>query len=162
MYNKGGKGGKISKGDFNMCCGVVLFTPFVLQVLLSLRASLLIIPCLISPLSREQLSCHLHAPTHYSHSSDPQSSLTLAKGDVVKIHVGAHIDGFASISAETIIVGATSEEPATGRRADVVKAAWHAAELAMRLIKTENKNWAVTEGVNKIVSAWNCKAVEGM
>ncbi|GJJ08582.1 hypothetical protein Clacol_002801 [Clathrus columnatus] len=111
VYNKGGKGGKISKGI---------------------------------------------------ELSDPQSSLILAKDDVVKIHLGAHIDGFASISAETIIVGATEQEPATGRRADVVKAAWHAAELAMRLIKVDNKNWGVTENVNKIVSAWDCKAVEGM
>lgn len=94
-------------------------------------------------------------------SSDPQSSLTLAKDDVVKLHLGAHIDGFASISAETIIVGASEQEPATGRRADVVKAAWHAAELAMRLVKVENKNWAVTEGVSKVISAWDCKAVEG-
>lgn len=95
------------------------------------------------------------------HSSDQQSSLTLAKHDVVKIHLGAHIDGFASISAETIIVGATEQDPATGRRADVVKAAWHAAELAQRLIKIDNKNWAVTEGVNKITAVWDCKAVEG-
>lgn len=94
-------------------------------------------------------------------SSDQQSSLTLAKHDVVKIHLGAHIDGFASISAETIVVGATDQDPTTGRRADVVKAAWHAAELAQRLIKVGNKNWAVTEGVNKVVGAWDCKAVEG-
>ena len=86
----------------------------------------------------------------------------MAKDDVVKIHLGAHIDGFASISAETIVVGATEKEPVTGRRADAIKAAWHAAELAMRLVKVDNKNWAVTEGVNKIVSAWDCKAVEGM
>lgn len=72
------------------------------------------------------------------------------------------IDGFASISAETIIVGATEQEPATGRRADVVKAAWHAAELAMRLVRVDNKNWTITENVNKIVSAWGCKAVEGI
>ena len=94
-------------------------------------------------------------------SSDQQSSLTLAKHDVVKIHLGAHIDGFASISAETVVVGATEQDPTTGRRADVVKAAWHAAELAQRLIKVDNKNWAVTEGVNKVAAAWDCKAVEG-
>lgn len=85
----------------------------------------------------------------------------MAKLDVVKIHLGAHIDGFASVSAETIIVGATEQDPATGRRADVVKAAWHAAELAQRLIKVDNKNWAVTDGVNKAAAAWDCKAVEG-
>ena len=97
-----------------------------------------------------------------SRRSDPLSSQVLAKDDVVKIQLGAHIDGFAAISAETLVVGATPANPATGRRADVVKAAWHAAELAMRTIKVGNRNWAVTEGVQKIVSSWDCKPVEGI
>ncbi|CAK5269378.1 unnamed protein product, partial [Mycena citricolor] len=94
--------------------------------------------------------------------SDPQSSQTLAKDDMVKLHLGAHIDGFAAISAETIVVGASAENPVTGRRADVLKAAWHASELAMRTIKAGNKNWAVTEIVGKTAAAWDCKPVEGM
>ncbi|ESK94714.1 pa2g4 protein [Moniliophthora roreri MCA 2997] len=101
--------------------------------------------------------------SHFSPlESDPQSSQTLAKDDVVKIHVGAHIDGFAAVSAETIVIGASTENPVTGRRADVLKAAWHAAELAMRTVKVGNKNWAVTEVVQKAAAAWDCKPVEGM
>ncbi|KAG9095587.1 Curved DNA-binding protein (42 kDa protein) [Ceratobasidium sp. 370] len=101
--------------------------------------------------------------SHYSPvPSDPLANTALAKGDVVKIHVGAHIDGFASVSAETLIVGATEAEPATGRAADVVKAAWHAAEVAMRLVKVGEKNWVVTEAMNKVAAAWGCKPVEGM
>ncbi|KAG6856886.1 hypothetical protein H0H87_012466 [Tephrocybe sp. NHM501043] len=104
-----------------------------------------------------------NAVAHFSPlASDPQSTLVLAKDDVVKIQLGAHIDGFASISAETIVVGATAASPATGRRADVVKAAWHAAELAMRTIKVGNKNWNVTEAINTISNTWDCKPVEGM
>lgn len=93
--------------------------------------------------------------------SDPLSSQTLVKGDVVKLHVGAHIDGFAAVSAETVVVGASVEEPVTGRRADVLKAAWTAAEVAQRLIKVGNKNWAVTDAVAKVAAAWDCKPVEG-
>ncbi|KAF9267848.1 proliferation-associated protein 1 [Marasmius fiardii PR-910] len=101
--------------------------------------------------------------SHFSPlESDPQSSQTLAKDDVVKIHIGAHIDGFAAVSAETIVIGANTQNPVTGRKADVLKAAWHAAEVAMRLVKVGNKNWAVTEAVQKAASAWNCKPVEGM
>ncbi|KAJ6609230.1 peptidase M24, structural domain-containing protein [Mycena sp. CBHHK59/15] len=95
-------------------------------------------------------------------ASDPQSSQVLAKDDMVKLHIGAQIDGFAAISAETIVVGATAESPVTGRRADVLKAAWHAAEIAMRTVKVGNKNWAVTEVVGRVASAWDCKPVEGM
>lgn len=101
-----------------------------------------------------------HIPPPYKRS-DPASSQTLAKDDVVKVHLGAHIDGFASVAAETIVVGASAENPVTGRRADALKAAWHAAEIAMRLIKVGNKNWAVTEAINKVTAAWDCKAVEG-
>lgn len=94
-------------------------------------------------------------------SSDPLSSQTLAKDDVVKIHIGAHIDGFAAISAETLVVGATESNPVTGRRADVLQAAWHAAQVAMRLVKVGNKNWTITDAVNKVTAAWDCKPVEG-
>jgi len=94
-------------------------------------------------------------------SSDPLSAQILAKDDVVKIHIGAHIDGFAAISAESLVVGATESDPVTGRRADVLQAAWHAAQVAMRLVKVGNKNWAVTDAVNKVAAAWDCKPVEG-
>jgi len=104
-----------------------------------------------------------NAVAHFSPlASDPQSSQVLSKDDVVKIQLGAHIDGFAAISAETLVIGATAENPATGRRADVLKAAWHAAEIAMRTIKVGNRNWAVTEVVNRVSSVWDCKPVEGM
>jgi methionine aminopeptidase len=94
-------------------------------------------------------------------SSDPSSGIALADGDVVKIHLGAHIDGFAAVSAETIVVGASAENPVTGRKADALKAAWTAAEAAMRTIKVGAKNWAVTDVVNKAAATWNCKPVEG-
>ncbi|KAF8896457.1 peptidase M24, structural domain-containing protein [Infundibulicybe gibba] len=95
-------------------------------------------------------------------ASDSQSEQVLAKDDVVKLQLGAQIDGFAAISAETVVIGATVQDPVTGRRADVLKAAWTAAEVAMRTIKVGNKNWAVTEAVSRVASAWDCKPVEGM
>lgn len=94
-------------------------------------------------------------------SSDPQSVQVLAKDDLVKIHLGAHIDGYAVVSAETLVVGATPDNPVTGRRADALKAAWTAAELAMRTIKVGNKNWQVTDAVQKVVETWSCKPLEG-
>lgn len=79
----------------------------------------------------------------------------------MKIQLGAHIDGFASISAETIVVGADASNPVTGRRADVIKAAYTAAEAAMRTVKIGNKNWSVTEIVGRSAAQWDCKPVEG-
>ena len=85
----------------------------------------------------------------------------MAKDDVVKIHVGAHIDGFASVSAETIVVGASEENPVTGPRADAIKAAWTAAEIAQRLIKVGEKNWTVTDAISKVATTFGTKPIEG-
>jgi methionine aminopeptidase len=93
--------------------------------------------------------------------SDPEASRVLAKDDIVKIQLGAHIDGYASITAETIVIGTSAENPVTGRRADVIKAAWTAAEAAMRTVKAGNKNWAVTDVVGRCADAFACKPVEG-
>lgn len=79
----------------------------------------------------------------------------------MKIQLGAHIDGFAAIGGETIVVGASASNPVTGRRADVVKAAWTAAEAAMRTLKVGNKNWAITEIVARSAAQFGCKPVEG-
>ncbi|EKM58365.1 uncharacterized protein PHACADRAFT_252626 [Phanerochaete carnosa HHB-10118-sp] len=95
-------------------------------------------------------------------ASDPLSEQILAKDDVVKLHVGAHIDGFAAVSAETLVVGASADEPVTGRKADVIKAAYLAAEAAMRQVRVGNKNWTVTDTVAKVTAAFDCKPVEGM
>lgn len=62
----------------------------------------------------------------------------LKKGDVVKIDLGAHIDGFVAVSAFTTVVGATAENPATGRAADAVLAAWNCSQAALRLLKAGN------------------------
>lgn len=98
----------------------------------------------------------------FDHRSDTVSAAqTLATGDVVKIQLGAHIDGFAALQTETLIIGATAAEPATGRKADVVKAAWHAAQIAIRQMTVDEKNSTITESVTKVAGQWDCKPVEG-
>lgn len=103
-----------------------------------------------------------NAVAHFSPlASDPSAAQTLTAGDVVKLHLGAHIDGYAAVSAETVVVGAGPDAPVTGRKADVLQAAWTAAEVAMRLVKVGNKNWQVTDAVAKVAAAFDCKPVEG-
>ena len=96
-------------------------------------------------------------------ASEPEAEITLKAGDVVKISLGAHIDGFAGVLADTIVI---PEEGAgdivTGRKADVLMAAWLASEAAIRLVKPGNKNYAVTDAVAKIAAAFGCKPLEGM
>lgn len=86
-------------------------------------------------------------------------SKTLKAGDVAKIDLACHIDGFIAAAAHTVIVGA---EKAEDRRADVVMAAWNAAEAAVRLVQVGNTNTAVTEAFAKVATEYNCKPVQGV
>jgi methionine aminopeptidase len=96
-------------------------------------------------------------------ASEPEAEITLKAGDVVKISLGAHIDGFAGILADTLVIPEENGDgTVTGRKADVLTAAWLASEAAIRLIKPGTKNYAVTDAVNKIAESFGCKPLEGI
>jgi len=95
---------------------------------------------------------------HFSPMNKAESR-TLKNGDLVKVDMGCHIDGFIAAAAHTIVVG---EDKAEDRRADVVHAAWTAAEAALRLVQVGNTNTQVTEAFAKAAAAFNCKAVQGV
>ncbi|KAK2862207.1 hypothetical protein Q5P01_001740 [Channa striata] len=92
--------------------------------------------------------------------SDPD--YTLKDGDLVKIDLGVHVDGFIANVAHSFVVGASKENPVTGRKADVIKAAHLCAEAALRLVKPGNQNTQVTEAWNKIAQSFKCSPIEGM
>ena len=94
---------------------------------------------------------------HYSpFKSD---SRVLAEGDAVKVDLGCHIDGFAALAAQTTVLRAVADAPLTGRQADVIAAAHHAAEIALRLIKPGSKGAAVTDAVTKVAAAFDVRVV---
>eukprot|EP00353_Schmidingerella_taraikaensis_P011033 CAMPEP_0185579330 /NCGR_PEP_ID=MMETSP0434-20130131/14357_1 /TAXON_ID=626734 ORGANISM="Favella taraikaensis, Strain Fe Narragansett Bay" /NCGR_SAMPLE_ID=MMETSP0434 /ASSEMBLY_ACC=CAM_ASM_000379 /LENGTH=360 /DNA_ID=CAMNT_0028197329 /DNA_START=38 /DNA_END=1120 /DNA_ORIENTATION=+ len=94
---------------------------------------------------------------HYSPLLD--ESTQLADGDVAKIMCGAHFDGYASNAATTVVVG---DGPVTGRKADVVLAAWNAFQAAQRRIGEAATNNDVTEVIQKVAEQFQCNAVEGV
>jgi len=91
-----------------------------------------------------------------------EPDVILADGDMVKIDMGAHIDGFIAVVAHTVVVGATVDNPVTGSKADALMAAHLASEVALRLVKPGNETYEVTETVSKVGEAFDCKPVEGM
>lgn len=95
-------------------------------------------------------------------AEDAQSNLTLKTGDVVKVHLGTQIDGFASIVSQTVVVGASAQEPVTGKKADLLTAAYKASEAALRTIKPGNKNWDVTKVVAQVAKEYGVVPLEGM
>ncbi|KAK9471477.1 peptidase M24, structural domain-containing protein [Dipodascopsis tothii] len=91
--------------------------------------------------------------------SDADAAAALAAGDVVKISLGAHIDGFAGIVADSVVVGGGE---VAGAVADAFHAAWLASEAAIRLVQPAGTNWAVTDAVDKVAAAFGVKPVEDM
>lgn len=86
----------------------------------------------------------------------------LKSGDVVKIDLGAHIDGFIAVAAHTVVVGASADNKVTGRKADVILAAYYAVQVALRLLKAGNVNYSVTDAVQQVAECFKCKPIEGM
>lgn len=107
-------------------------------------------------ISLNHLCCHVSPLT-----SDPEAQVEIKKGDLVKIELGAHIDGYTGIVGYSLVVGASKEEPVTGKCADVILAAHHSVEAAYRLIRPGNKNFMVTDTVQKICECYGTKPVEG-
>lgn len=94
---------------------------------------------------------------HFSPLASDETALE--EGDVVKIDMGCHIDGFIAVVAHTHVL---QNGPVTGRAADVIAAVNTAAEVALRLVRPGRKNKDVTEAVQKVAAAYDCKIVEGV
>ena len=92
----------------------------------------------------------------------PEESTTIKEGDLVKIELGAHVDGFAAFAAHTIIVQSDAKAAVTGRKADVILAAYKAAQAALRLIKPGNFNNQVTETIKKVCDSYHVAPLEGV
>ena len=86
-----------------------------------------------------------------------EADVILAEGDMVKIDMGAHIDGFIAVVAHTLVVGSSASNPVTGKKADALLAAHLCSEAALRLVKPGNETYEVTETVSKIAESFDCK-----
>ena len=104
-----------------------------------------------------QIVCHL-SPL----KSDPEASLVLKDGDVVRVELGAHVDGYIGQVAHTLVIGASKDAPVTGPTADALQSAYLAAEAAIRLVKPGNKSYQVTEAVDKIAKEFGCNPIQGI
>jgi len=98
---------------------------------------------------------------HYSPLVSEADTI-LSDGDLVKLDLGAHIDGFIAVVAHSLVIGASADSPVEGRKADALLAAHLASEAALRLVKPGNETYDVTEVVGKIGESFDCKPVEGM
>eukprot|EP01135_Chromosphaera_perkinsii_P004813 Nk52_evm44s296 gene=Nk52_evmTU44s296 len=95
---------------------------------------------------------------YYSPMSSDQG-LFLSVGDVVKIELGVHIDGFIATSAHTQVVNPDVRCPAIGRVADVICATYMASEAALHLVRPGVSSKAIPEVIEKFAKAYNCSVI---
>jgi len=93
------------------------------------------------------------------HSPLKQESQKLKAGDVCKIDLAVHIDGYITGAAHTLVVGGEKVED---RRADAITAAYLCAEAALRQVQVGNSNLPITETFGKICDDFKCKPVQGV
>ncbi|MBE7179710.1 MAG: hypothetical protein INR71_00620 [Terriglobus roseus] len=125
-------------------------------------------PCTISPSSYV-------TPYTPLKSDAEEAATTLKKGEVVKIQLGAQIDGLGTIVCDNVVVGGVIE----GRTADLILATHYANELLLRLMvppgllssgtDEEKKKAAsakppsqgrINQLLEKVVKAYECNIVE--
>lgn len=94
-----------------------------------------------------------------SFSPSKEEEAKIKAGDVVKIDLGVHIDGYLSMAAHTIVV---DDGQITGKKADVIVAVAVAAEAAIRLLRPGQTNTRITGVIDKIAKDFGVHTVEGL
>ena len=97
---------------------------------------------------------------HYSPMQDESSQLQ--EGDLAKIDLGCHLDGFVAQAAHTIVVSSNPKSKVSGRKADVILAAYNALRAAERLIREMGTNTEVTQAILKVTTEYETNPVEGV
>ncbi|RKO89603.1 peptidase M24, structural domain-containing protein, partial [Blyttiomyces helicus] len=91
----------------------------------------------------------------------PEDSTHLSAGDLVKIDLGVHIDGYVATLAHTTLINVNGQQPMGGRTADVVCAAYYAAEIAARMIRVGTSSSDITKAIEQVAAAYGCTPVRG-
>ena len=86
-------------------------------------------------------------------------SFALKDGDIVKIDLGVHIDGYITLAAHTVVVGA---DKVTGAVADAMHACHAAIEGGMRKIKVGATNQEVTATIQLIARSFGVEPLHGV
>lgn len=94
------------------------------------------------------------------HYSPCKSEDTFLKaGDLAKVNLGVHIDGYLALLGHTVVVGGGE---VTGKKADAVMAAWTGLQACVRLLKPGNNTTQCTEMIQKSCESYNANPLEGV
>ncbi|GKT36776.1 DNA binding protein [Aduncisulcus paluster] len=99
--------------------------------------------------------CRNNIASGYSPSSSDDS---LEVGDIVKIDLGVHIDGYVAQACNTIVVG-IGDEPLEGLGADLYCSLFYGCEAALRLLRPGRTNRDVTKVLTSIAETFGVTCI---
>ncbi|KAJ1729514.1 hypothetical protein LPJ61_003485 [Coemansia biformis] len=91
-----------------------------------------------------------------NYSPGPEEDYVLREGDVVKLEVGAHIDGYISSAAHTVVATNAPGTSIADRRADAICAAHYACEVAVRMIRPGQSAHHMVKALGLVASGFKC------
>ncbi len=94
--------------------------------------------------------CINEVAAHYSPTHD--DTLTLKKGQVVKMDLGAHVDGYVSDTARTVEIG-------TNRWRDLIKASEIALEVAIETVRPNIPTRMIGAAVERAIESYGYRPV---
>jgi len=87
---------------------------------------------------------------------------TLKDGDLVKLDLGVHIDGFAALAATSFLYKTEDASTVDEKKQKVLQAALTASECAIRMMKPGTKNTEITDMFGKVSEELGCECLEGV
>lgn len=93
-----------------------------------------------------------------------EHTMKIKAGDIVKIDMASHIDGYVGMTAHTVICPKEdgSFPEIADRRADVLRACHTAMDAAVRLMVPGNKAKQIAEAYQKIGKDFKCQFIPGV
>lgn len=87
----------------------------------------------------------------------PTDNDTLSHGDVLKIEVGVHIDGYSSNLVYTTVIKLNETEPLNQRHLEALKACIYASKDVVGLMKVGKSTRDIVNILNKYAQKYNCQ-----
>ncbi|KAJ2507867.1 hypothetical protein IWW47_000901 [Coemansia sp. RSA 2052] len=84
----------------------------------------------------------------------------LCEGDVVKVEVGVHIDGYAASAAHTAVATNHPGAEVADRRADAISAAYYGCEVAARMVRPGQSPRSVVKALGLVAAGFGCTVAE--
>ncbi len=85
-------------------------------------------------------------------------SFKLSDGDMVKVDLGVHFDGYTSVLAHTLLIGDKKDE----MKQKAASAAFHALKNVVKMLRPENTNKQGTYVMGKVIETFGVKPMSGV